>query len=408
MFIVKPVRYDAFECLAGKCPVTCCIDWEIEIDEKSLAYYAKLKGEFGYLVKNAVNWMDNCFLQKDGRCVLYTEEGLCMLQKELGEEALCDACRAYPRHTEEYPDLRELSLSLSCPQAAAMICSGKITGKQKITGTEEISGRHTLQNQEPDHKTPPFLKEMPRLGYQVLADPQEETICFGDFDDELFQKACRLRCSLLEILHEKEGEDQTDQEWAFKEVKARILRLSLALQNGENNENEPLPEHEGKELLQRLTEEDLPGQLEVFRRMEAIGSEWEKNLARLEKWLEKGAQEDFQHPLDALNRLFPSEKWDGPSFCSIGRNLMEYFLYVYLPGAAYDGDILSKTSLAVFLEEWALRFLLSAAKEGSLTGFGSACIILSRFARQTEHSDANLNLLEEWMCKSLQATDHPC
>lgn len=42
---------------------------------------------------------------------------------------LCDTCRRYPRHIEEFEGLRELSLSLSCPEAARIFLSHK----EKIT-----------------------------------------------------------------------------------------------------------------------------------------------------------------------------------------------------------------------------------------------------------------------------------
>ena len=31
---------------------------------------------------------------------------------------LCDTCRNYPRHIEEFEGLREISLSLSCPESS--------------------------------------------------------------------------------------------------------------------------------------------------------------------------------------------------------------------------------------------------------------------------------------------------
>ena len=42
---------------------------------------------------------------------MLAESGLCDLQSNLGEEYLCDTCRLYPRHTEEFLDLREYSRS---------------------------------------------------------------------------------------------------------------------------------------------------------------------------------------------------------------------------------------------------------------------------------------------------------
>ena len=38
---------------------------------------------------------------------------------------LCDTCRKYPRHIEEFEGLREYSLSLSCPEAARILLGKK-------------------------------------------------------------------------------------------------------------------------------------------------------------------------------------------------------------------------------------------------------------------------------------------
>ena len=38
---------------------------------------------------------------------------------------LCDTCRNYPRHIEEFEGLREISLALSCPEAARILLSQK-------------------------------------------------------------------------------------------------------------------------------------------------------------------------------------------------------------------------------------------------------------------------------------------
>ena len=95
------------------------------IDEASLDRYGKETGEFGTRLRNSVDWEEECFYQNDRRCAFLNEENLCDLYKALGPDALCDTCRMYPRHTEEYEGLRELSLSLSCPEVAKMILSCK-------------------------------------------------------------------------------------------------------------------------------------------------------------------------------------------------------------------------------------------------------------------------------------------
>ena len=85
------------------------------------------KGEFGTRLRNSIDWDEECLPEQSALCIL-NEENLCDLYKALGPDSLCDTCRMYPRHTEEYEGLRELSLSLSCPEAARIILSCKRTG----------------------------------------------------------------------------------------------------------------------------------------------------------------------------------------------------------------------------------------------------------------------------------------
>ena len=42
MRYTKPHFYDTFECLADRCPDTCCAGWQIVIDEDSLDKYEQV------------------------------------------------------------------------------------------------------------------------------------------------------------------------------------------------------------------------------------------------------------------------------------------------------------------------------------------------------------------------------
>ena len=125
MRYLEPHYYDKFVCTAGDCPDSCCAGWQIVIDEASLERYGNEKSEFGTRLRNSIDWDEECFYQNNRRCAFLNEENLCDLYKALGPDSLCDTCRMYPRHTEEYEGLRELSLSLSCPEAARIILSCK-------------------------------------------------------------------------------------------------------------------------------------------------------------------------------------------------------------------------------------------------------------------------------------------
>ena len=116
--------YD-FQCDASACSDTCCVGWNIMIDPVSLKKYRKYPGFFGNRLKNSIDWEKESFEQYNGRCAFLNEENLCDIYTEAGEDMLCKTCTRYPRHYEEYENLREISLSLSCPAAARMVLGQK-------------------------------------------------------------------------------------------------------------------------------------------------------------------------------------------------------------------------------------------------------------------------------------------
>jgi hypothetical protein len=52
---------------------------------------------------------------------MWQQDGLCRIQAQLGEGALCQVCREFPRLRHDYGDFMELGLELSCPEAARLI-----------------------------------------------------------------------------------------------------------------------------------------------------------------------------------------------------------------------------------------------------------------------------------------------
>lgn len=125
MLIRKTSAYDAFSCIAGACPDSCCRLWDVEVDEASLSFYRELPGALGDdLRKNLTEFEDSTFFAvTDGRCPMWREDGLCRIQAELGEQALCRTCRQFPRLTHDYGSFTELQLEMSCPEAARLLLS---------------------------------------------------------------------------------------------------------------------------------------------------------------------------------------------------------------------------------------------------------------------------------------------
>ena len=112
-----PNYYKEFSCIAGACPDTCCAGWQIVIDDQTLKKYQHFKGPFRNRLHNDIDWKEHVFRQYNRRCAFLNEENLCDIYTEAGPEMFCRTCRNYPRHIEEFEGLREISLSLSCPEA---------------------------------------------------------------------------------------------------------------------------------------------------------------------------------------------------------------------------------------------------------------------------------------------------
>ncbi len=125
MKITKPSYFDDFVCIASACPDSCCKEWDVQVDAASAAYYRALPGALGDDLRRLLKDEDGETVMTivAGRCPMWRNDGLCRIQAELGEEALCKTCREFPRLTHDYGDFIERGLELSCPEAARIILS---------------------------------------------------------------------------------------------------------------------------------------------------------------------------------------------------------------------------------------------------------------------------------------------
>lgn len=168
MEIRYPAYYDTFRCLAGACPDSCCKEWAVAVDPEAEAKYRALPGELGDALRAVMCEEDGDIilaLTPDRCCPMWRRDGLCRIQAQLGEEALCNTCRQFPRLRHDYGDFVELGLELSCPEAARLILSS--------------SGQETVVRQEDGGEEPEYAPEDMALllqsrqeALQILADPK--------------------------------------------------------------------------------------------------------------------------------------------------------------------------------------------------------------------------------------------
>ena len=124
MKLIAPSYYPYFRCIAGNCRHSCCIGWEIDVDDESLEKYAALPGELGEEIRANIVTEDGCAhfsLAEHERCPFLNEQGLCRMIIGFGEDVLCQICRDHPRFVSEFLGRTEIGLGLTCEAAARLI-----------------------------------------------------------------------------------------------------------------------------------------------------------------------------------------------------------------------------------------------------------------------------------------------
>jgi len=135
---IAPDYYPQFHCIADQCRHNCCIGWEIDIDEDTLAYYQSLDGALGERLRKNICLTDETphfILAEHERCPFLNDRNLCDLILEKGEGALCQICDDHPRFYNDFSDRVETGLGLCC-EAAGRLILGK-TDKMRLITLED-------------------------------------------------------------------------------------------------------------------------------------------------------------------------------------------------------------------------------------------------------------------------------
>lgn len=126
MQYLVPNYYKEFQCIGNKCSNHCCHGWRVLIDPDSHEKYMKAEGAFGEKLKENIIEKNNEYFFKmtdKNQCPFLNKENLCDIYIELGKESLCQTCATYPRLYNQYADIMESNLCISCPEAARLLLS---------------------------------------------------------------------------------------------------------------------------------------------------------------------------------------------------------------------------------------------------------------------------------------------
>lgn len=206
MKLFAPEYYREFKCIADRCTHSCCVGWEIDIDELSLKKYAALDGGYGDAVRGSIvgGNTPHFRLCDGGRCPHLDERGLCRIITEYGEGYLCDICREHPRFYLDTPSAKEVGVGMACEEACRIIL-----GSDNYSSFVEI-GEADGATEVKEFDTPPERRKI----YSILSDKKT------DYSERL---------SKISETYGVSPSDISDDEW-------RELIRSLEYLDGKNKE----------------------------------------------------------------------------------------------------------------------------------------------------------------------------
>lgn len=408
MIYTYPDYYKKFNCVADKCPDTCCGKWQIVIDDDSLERYQEYDGDYRPELYRKVNWNEGVFRHgRNGKCAFLRDDLLCDMYIHMGKDSLCTTCREYPRHTEEFENVREISLSLSCPEVARMLMN--ITGKVTFV-TEE--------------------------------DDEDEV--FDDFDYFLYSNLEDIREAILNVIQDRSVDIRIRIE--------RVLQIGASAQRHydegdlvmwdeceEQDKPEIHGEHEEYMLLQKQA-------MFLIEDLELLYDDWEdvliesqeflfgggemafaENTKRFEAWWETHNEISYCQPEqksdtaenvvteddaagndvieddvawnDATDNHFEDVKACGGGIRMTMDIFLEqiivYFISTYLLGAVYDDNISGKVNACVgHAVELYMLLMARWLRNGETLSTDDLIELSYRYSREIEHSDENLEQVE--------------
>ncbi len=127
MKTIVPSYYQNFRCIADRCRHSCCIGWEIDIDQNTMALYDDPKAPLYTDFRRHIDRTDTPHFRLDDRerCPFLRPDGLCSIICTMGEESLCQICADHPRFRHCFGGHEEVGLGLCCEAACALILGAK-------------------------------------------------------------------------------------------------------------------------------------------------------------------------------------------------------------------------------------------------------------------------------------------
>lgn len=372
MRVRVPDYYKNFKCIASECKDTCCAGWEVDVDEKAQEYYKTVEGDFGKRLK------ENTIIDEDGirftltgdrRCCFLNDCNLCDLYTALGEEHLCDTCTDFPRFSEEFGELKEKGISLSCPTAASLI----INHEKPLTFEEEDVDEMIAMN-EIEYDLYMQLTAARALAFSIAQNRNKDilwrmmaVLLMANDIQKYIDKGHYKKIAKV-IAH------YSQEKWIDRQI-LKMGKKSMKHVNGMMN----------TDLI-----------LEQFLQFEVVNEEWPQLL-------EKAKQ---------VNRDVANSDADYQAYfttCSAKyEQILMYFLYRYFMKTVYNYDLIANVKLGI------ISILVIRSVEKAQWMYHKKELFLDEFiwlahlySKEIEHSDENMDAILDFchtrICFHLEA-----
>jgi len=366
MYYTFPDYINEYKCTADMCPDTCCAGWKICVDRDALKRYMNVRGRYMFKIISSVDFAGRTFRHKEGkRCAFLRDDGLCDMYLNMGEDALCRTCRNYPRRVERYENVREVTLSVSCPEVARLLMkrSEPVRFRSKEDDiTEEIEGSDPL----------------------------------------LYFAVSELKSELYGILQDRSMDIETRaglvfavcNDWQVKISSGQLFECSDVYKKYKTERAKNYVAGTVKTFIndpEKYYRAMRSAFLSLYR-FEPLKENWPNMILRNEEFLYNDGAESYMKMTEEFNRWTAQDS----SFAIRMEQLLVYYVSAYLSRSADDGDVISKIHMALIpaaiIHELSMSYWL---RNGKTLSADDMSRIVYRLSREIEHSDVNLKLLGE-------------
>ena len=366
MKIRVPEYFKDFKCIASKCEDTCCAGWGIVIDDATYDRYKNVQGEFGDRLRSEIvhEAGENIFVLKGNNCPFLNEEKTCDIYINIGEENLCYTCQQYPRYTEEFGSLREVGISLSCPEAARIMLNNSKKVEFELSGNNEVVSSYNDINAQ--------------LFIELL---QSRKIVMDIIQDRTIDLRKRAVVALLFVDEIQEKIDESE----IKEIKSvREKYLDKGFLEELINELEEYRDNEGSKY------DDMHEYFKVFKDLKHITPD---DPLGLNDALRYFWQTDEDEELYIIKHRQFEEYYKDKLYKF--ENILVYFVFRYFMKAVFDYDILAKIKTALVSYMIIRELAVVRYIENNEFTDEDMVDIAHTYSKDIEHLEENIEALAE-------------